>query len=519
MGLDTKRIFVNAATGSFVRIATIVLTFITTPILIGSLGKDSFGLFTILATIPLYAGLLDFGIEAGLVKHLTEYSELKNKEGVRQVMTFGLCCYIGLGAIFTPLIYFTAPQIAGSFIKDELIRSTAESAIVLMFLYFVISGVANVFSARLISMHRMHHATLISLFGQIFYTGSILTVLPWRPYVLTAIWIFLAQITLTACVLIAAVVLTRTPIICNPFRIPSEIYRKLLAFGGWMQLNNLSGLVNNETDKFIIAWYLSLASVTPYQIGNKLAGLSRGIPFQLLAALLPAATIMHIGGDRNSNLNFYREMSRALMLLTLFITGFILSVSSLLIHTWIGSDYPEANIVLFALATSFAVNNLTGGGVTMVRASGQPRYEAYYTILSTILNIGLTIVLAPLYGLYGILFGTVIANIIGSIFFMFLVHRIYCFPWFVTIGQWLWRIVVAACSSYFLVNQLQLFITPNNEISRLTGLFILSVCLFVYALCFATSLYLAGFFADREKYYAVQCYVKFRLLVIKFAHL
>ncbi len=447
MAFEARRIIINTASGTAARVATIAIAFLTTPVLINHLGSEAFGLFTIVAALPAYAGILDLGMGPGLVRHLTEYSEYKDLRSVRQVMTFSLSFYVLLGVLLTPAVYFVTPDIVRLFAPPENLRRTAEASILIMFLYFAGSGIVGVFSARLVSLHRMDVTAAIGLLGQIVYGALVIIVMPISPTVLTAVWLNVVQLLATGLLMYVAVLRADKGIFCNPLTLRGSLIRKLFAFGGWMQLNNLSALVNLEADKFIIAGFLNMATVTPYQIGNRLASLNRIIPFQLLSAIMPAATKVQVGQTRKDAEIFYRHLTRYLMLLTLAISGFTIVAADRLIITWIGRPYPQATLIVLALSISFVVNNLTGAGTTLVRAAGQPRYETYYAILSMVLNIGLTVALAPTFGLAGILGGTIIANVIGSAYFIVLFHRRAGFSWYHTVGDWLWRLVTATVLS------------------------------------------------------------------------
>ena len=500
-----RRIIANTAAGSAARIATIAIALLTTPVLVNHLGAEAFGLLTVLVALPAYAGLLDFGIGAGLVKHLTECSEADDAAGVRHVMTLGLACYVLLGLALTPCVYLLTLAITQALALAEPIRRTTQVCATLMVLSFAVSGVAGVFSARLVSLHRMDVAALIGLLGQCAYAALVFAVIPASPTILTAVWLALAQAALTGGLLGLAVARAGRSILCDPRGIPRPLIRRMLAFGGWMQVNALTAVINLEADKLIIAWFLGLASVTPYQIGNRLASLNRVVPFQMLAAMMPVATTVQAGGTRAEAAAFYREMSRYLMLLTLAITGFTVVVADRLIATWIGQPYPEAATIACTLALSLSVNNLTGGGTTMARASGQPRYETYYAVLSMTLNVGLTVVLAPPFGLAGILAGTVVANLVGSVYFLALFHRRFRFPWSETVGDWLWRLLAAmgfACAALALVQTCEPTDLPAG---RLAGLALLTLYGVVYLAVFTAGLTLLGFWSAGDRAFLRAC--------------
>jgi O-antigen/teichoic acid export membrane protein len=452
MHQHTRRIIINTVSGSGARIAALGIVFVTTPVLINNLGQEAYGLYTIATALPAYAGLLDFGIGAGLVKHLTEYSSTNDKPGVRQVMTLSLLFYTLLGLLLAPVVFLFAPAIVRLLTIPESFRAAAEISVILMFAYFILSGIAGVYSARLVSLHRMDISAGFGLVGQIVFGVLIVILVPLAPDILTAVWLSFVPLAISGVLSYVLVRQIDGRSLCDPRTISGKLAKKLFAFGAWMQLNSLTALVNMEADKVIIAGYLNVSTVTPYQIGNRLASLNRLIPFQLLSALMPAATVIQVDSNQEEAKAFYRDMSRHLMLLTLAITGFTSVCAHLLIVTWIGEAYPQAVFVIWALGASFAVNNLTGGGTTMARAAGIPRYETYYAVLSMVLKIALTIVLAPLFGLVGIMGATIAANVIGSIYFIVIFHRRFAMPWYETMGVWLWRLLLAtavACAGLY----------------------------------------------------------------------
>lgn len=512
MTVNVRQIIINTATGSGARIAAISIVLLTTPVLINHLGGEAFGLLTIVAALPAYAGLLDFGIGAGLVKHFTEYSEYGDLNGVRQVMTLSLSVYVLLGIVLTPIIYLLAPDVVHLLKMSEEFSHTIELSIVIMFLYLICSSIGGVFTARLISLHRMNVTAVIGLLGQIIYAALVFAVIPISPTVLTAVWLNVVPLVVTSLISYAAVLRMDKRICCNPLRISRSLIRKLFAFGGWMQLNSLSVLVNLEADKLIIAIFLNVATVTPYQIGNRLASLNRIIPFQMLMALMPSATMIQVDKTRKEDVEkFYREMSRYLMLITLMVTGFTAIIADRLIITWIGRPYPQATFIVIALGFSFAINNLTGVGTNIVKAAGQPRYEAYYAVVSMLLNIGLTIALAPTFGLAGILAGTIIGSSIGSIYFIVLFHRRFGFSWFQTMGNWLFRLVATTVLACLGLHFLQAWVSAGWSASRLAGLILLSMYGIAYLICFAIGGILFGFWSDNDIEVS-------RRLMLKIAH-
>ena len=113
-------------------------------------------------------------------------------------------------------------------------------------------------------------------------------------------------------------------------------------------------------------------------------------------------------------------------------------------EVWLGRSYPHVpTITTLLLSLAYGVSNLTGVGTTVVAAVGKPRYESEYAVLAMMLNIGATLALAPFFGLYGVVIGTVIGVVLSSAYFLARFHRLMRLSAWEYLGTWLWRLAAA----------------------------------------------------------------------------
>jgi O-antigen/teichoic acid export membrane protein len=509
--MASRRITINTLTGGGARLIGMLVGFVTTPLLVHDLGDSGFGLFVLVGAIVGYVGLLDFGIGPGLVRHFTECDETGDTRGVEQIMTLAVTFYLVMGLVVGGLLFVSVPWIVGWLKVSEALRKTAEISVVIVFGYFILSCLVGILTARLISLHRMDLTSLITLVGQVAYAGLVILVLPRAPTVETAILLNVAQAGLVGGMALVLLLRVKAISFCNPLTIPLPLVRKLSAFGGWMQVNSLASLISLETDKIVVAAFTGIQSVTSYQIGNRLGTLGRVFPLQLLGAATPRATALSLGNDPEALKRFYIEITRYLMLLTLPITGFTAVIATPFIVAWMGRPFPNAVFVAIGLSVAFAINNLTGVGTTILRGAGQPKYETYAGIVGVVLNIGLTIILARPYGLVGIVTGTIVAEVITSVYFIIIFHRKYAFGWWETVGDWLWRLTLAICLAVGVVEVVQHFIhvMPTN---RLEGVLQIMAYGVVFSSVFLISITAFGFWTRDDRDAAGKVLKRFRLV-------
>jgi O-antigen/teichoic acid export membrane protein len=159
-----------------------------------------------------------------------------------------------------------------------------------------------------------------------------------------------------------------------------------------------------------------------------------------LGALLPAAAAAHAEGDQEVLRTISIEGSRILAILSLGLGGALMGVAPALFQVWLGRPYPHLEVIFDLLIVAYLINNLTGIGTVLTQAIGRPSVEAEYALMSSGINVVLTVALVVPFGLYGVLIGTVIGSVIGLLYFLWRFHRLMRIPLWNGLGIWLWRL-------------------------------------------------------------------------------
>ncbi len=439
----TRRVFGNTLSLILVRLGGILVIFALTPYIVEQLGLEAYGLWAILGSIAWYFGLLDFGIGAAFVKYIAEYTAQGAFRRVQQVITFGLIFYLLLGLLLAPLALLVVRWLVGLLQLSSALVPIAVNGFLLVFVYFFLSNALGVFGALLNGQEQMKTTSLVTVAGQVVYAATVVGFLHLGYGIYGLVTASILQTLFTA--LVCYIIARRKfgPLFIHPARFEWPVLRRLFAFGGWMQITNAASVINMQSDRLVIGGFINVTSVTYYEIGNKLAMLVRAVPLAFLSALLPTASALEAAGQRDQLDRAYVRASRNLMLIYMVLAGFIVGAAIPLVRVWMGQDYPYAPLVAVLLIAGYLVNMLTGVGTTMVRAMGKPRYEAYYTLMGSTLNIVLTVILAPRFGLFGVLVGTVLGLGVSSVWFLWLFHRLRRLPWWAAQGSWLWRLCLA----------------------------------------------------------------------------
>lgn len=429
------RILHNALTGAGARIAMMAIGFSLTPFIVHSLGLQNFGLFSIVGALAGYLGLLDFGLGGAFVKFITQYVEQGDKAAARQVVSFGMIFYTCFGAALALPVFLLAPAIVHLFKMPPQDVPGAIGLFRILFVVLAASMVLGLPGTVVVSMHRMDLASRNNVIGYLAYAAATVVLLR-RGWGIDGIVAAQGlQVVTTAALQYVTARALFGGVWHNPGRFDALIIRRLFGFGAWTQLNSMFSMASLDIGRFITAGTVSVASVSYYEIGSKLAWFTKSLPAYLSDAILPAASAADAHRDGAWLDRMYRCGTFYLILGALGFAGFIVGANDAIMRVWMGETLPYVASVTLCLTVGYAVSSLTGVGVTILRAGGVPRYETFYTGIATVANLSSTIVLVPRFGVVGVALGTAIGWLAGTLYFLTIYHRLRRSSWWRTIGS------------------------------------------------------------------------------------
>lgn len=496
----TQKVLRNSMAMTLATSLTLLMGFVVIPIAINRVGLTLYGVWVILSGVLGYFSLFDLGVGGTFVTQLAMAATREDRRGVRQVITISLLLYALMAVLLSPVGFYVAPHLGSWFHLGTQHQRLVQSLFWWVYTYLFISQAFNVFPSLLVGLQRLRLVSLISVTTQVVNYAVLLVALAnhWGLYsFILANYLSWGAATLFYMVLTGRWL--RSVPWHNPFRLSPGLLKTMLSFGGWLQINRLSNQINNETDRILIGLYVNTAVAGVYQLGNKLSQLSRRFPLNFTAALLPVFSVWEAHQQSHEQIRrHYIDASRYLALATFFVAGLIAATSSAMMMFWLNHRYPEFSLIVGLLLITYTANNLTGIGTTFLRGIGKPRLESYYAMLGSGLKLALSIALAPHFGFFGILLGTTIGTIIGSLYFLWLFFRVIRLTWWQGLVRWLTPLVLAALPSIVVVHwltHLLLRVHPN----RLWSFCTLLLMTLVFTATFLIMLRLTRFYSPEDE--------------------
>jgi O-antigen/teichoic acid export membrane protein len=407
----------HAATG---RIAGVLVWLVLTPPILRALGPEGFAVWSLFFALTGYFASLDFGLAQGTLQRVAAARERGEARAGRAFATLATLGYLMLGALWLVLALLFRDALMSWLRVPAAGRDAAGFAIVAGALVFAISGLANVTMAVLQGSGRFDLANRVLLTLTAVQAVGI-------PVVLRARWGLVGLVVnigvgwaLGAAIGAWLVRRAWPEFRWTGARESLSYLRDALRFGGPMQVGNTLSVLHTHLDKFLLARFVTLAAVTPYELGFRVATSASGVPQLLLLAVLPAAAAIHAGESAARLRELYVRGSRYVLAAGAIVLAALLGSADRLYAVWLGAEHREAALALRGLAVTGAIAIATGMGTAIARGISRTDLEAWFAAVALAVHLGLSLWLVPLYGMRGALVAILAGNLIGAALFLLL---------------------------------------------------------------------------------------------------
>jgi O-antigen/teichoic acid export membrane protein len=419
---DTPSLARNTVAQALPRLAGYILSFLSAPIIVSGLGLRNFGIWALTGALAQYGALLDLGVGVSLARYIAAHTD--DRESCGQYMAIGFGAVIAIGALLGAAAMLGAPIVRGALHGISLahMRLVLGCSVVLL----CCSMVSGVITAYPIGHRRMVVPNIANAIASainfVASVGSIALGAGLPGYALANAGAGIVSIAVVWLMVVR--VEGRLPV--RAARWP--VVRTFLAFSVKNQVIKMMDLVNYQTDKIVIAFSVGPAIAGAYELANRVALAVREVGIYAASAIDIEFTAMRALHGFDSVRQRYRRLLEVAV--TFGYPPMLLTIASapMLLDVWLSHAPPDSAGVLAALCSAYLLAVSTGVSYSVAVAAGEPGTVARASIGAAVANVLLTVALAPLFGVWGVLAGTVVALSGGAIAQITLVHRRYDLP-------------------------------------------------------------------------------------------
>ena len=411
------------------RVATVGLWVVLTPALLRALGTERFGLWALFLAVAGYFGGFDLGLSQSVLRHVAA-ARARGDVGEAAAHTLlGVAGYLLLGVTWWLVLALCGSWIVGllrippEHIEDGLRLVRASPAL------FAAIGIAGVATASLQGHGRFDLAGATLLSGVAVQGAGVLWVIrhgaEFAPLILAVIagWVVAALIGFTV---VSRVV---PGALAAPIGSLRSHASDSLRFGLPMQWATACATIHQQMDKFFIARFVSLAAVTPFEIGFRVAAAAATVPQQFFLAVMPMMAELRTGRHEAALARLYRRGDRLVLAATSLWLAALVAAAGPLLQAWLGTAPPGAAALTALLAISWAVALSTGMGTSLARGISRTSLEARFASVVLAVHLVLSLILIPRMGAIGAGIATVVANTVGACVFLVEVARTMEWRW------------------------------------------------------------------------------------------
>jgi O-antigen/teichoic acid export membrane protein len=425
----------NTAANGLSRIAALGLSFVLTPVILGALGSEAFGLWILIGSIVAYGSLLNLGIGGALTKYIAEHQARNEAAQARATISVAFRLYAAMGLVVAVVgLALSAVLPALLAIPPELER-LAQVTTALMAIGLGTAIASSTAPAVLRGLQRYDAAAAIAILTSVLSAIATLVALAlgWGLLGIVAVGIPMPIVTQ---VLAARAVRRFAPDLGSAVSVApgllravgsgeatagvsaaerGRLTRRILGFSWPLLVLDIAGMLQSKTDEIVIGVVLSLGAVTPYALARRLSAIPRMLAEQFAILLLPLASELDALEDRERLRTLYLGGVRLSLAIAMPLTGCLLVLAAPILTAWVGPGYENGAPIVVILAIATAVDLSLWPAGFVLQGIDRHRWLAPISLASGLANLALSLALARPFGIVGVAVGTLIPATIEAL--------------------------------------------------------------------------------------------------------
>jgi len=401
-----------------------VVSLFITPFMLRTLGQEAYGvwvLVTAFSVVSGYLSLLDLGLQSAVVKFIAEHHARQEVDAINQVFSVGLYIFSGLGVLGAfVLVLFARLFLTRVFnIPPDLVELT-QLLLYLLAAQILIEFPGLIFSAVMDGLQRYDLQRVIQIGYVILYAVLIVTLLL-SGYGLVALSITMLVLAVAKALVLA--ILSRR--LLSGLRLVRDfdigLVRRIANFSGQIFLIRINAIIYNTMDKTIIGALLTTTQLTGYDIANKLRNISM-VPMSFITPqVVPAAATLHGARDQSRLQELFLKGTKYQMAIMIPVIVAVLVLAERFIRLWLGQDYVYLAPPARLFVVSVSIDAMIGVGQNMLIGIGRVKPVLWITVVTTAVNLSLSVFLTLKLGIVGVMWGTLVglALAVGPYFWFF----------------------------------------------------------------------------------------------------
>ena len=395
----------------------IVISLVYTPWMINKVGVSDYGLYSLVGAFLSYF-MLDFGLSSTVTRFIAKYRAEGNEEKISNMLGITAQVYLIFDAIIFIVLfvlYFFLENIFGGLTPEEIERlkilyCIAGTFSILSFLFKPVSGAMMAYEFfvenKLLDLV-VRVGTVLLIIVALIMNGNIYHI------------VFITGAVGFGTNIVRYFVFTRK----SGARINWKFFEKaeliaLFSFSVWILLVQLAQMFRLSLVPTILGIFSDTTQISIFSVGRNLEGMVYTISAALNGLFLPMVSRMAHSGDRKGIMELMIRVGRLqLFIIFLIFSGFCVFGKDFL-GLWVGETFNSSYYVFICLVFVNVISLTLQIAMDVVLAENQIKHTATRVILSSLIGIVLSIIVAPIYGAIGCAAATGLALVLTQVLYI-----------------------------------------------------------------------------------------------------
>lgn len=413
--------------GDFV--ASVVIAFLISPILISRLGDARYGIWSLIEGVLAFLLLLDMGVGASVVRFVARFQELKDSAELNRLYSVTLA-FFSAGGLAVLLV---VALLAGLTQRPLGVPSEhAAEARVLLLLLGINTAVglpAGVLGSILMGLGRFGVKNAIQATLRIITAIAFLAVLRVDGGLQGLGFVVLAGTILKAIAERIAVARYIPSLRFHLSDLSLATFREIRGYSFQAFLAMIAGRLSFSLDAIVISSFLLPQYVAYFAVAARLTEYVKGAIRAATGVLTPAISALEARGDLSRIRQIFVDGFRVVLWLVLPLEFGLLVLGKPFLRLWLGEQYADASYPVLAILSAplfLSLANSVSGRI--LYGMGRLQWFTKAVCVEAIANVVLSLALVQWFGIQGVAWGTTIPHFAFNIVLVFYMCRTLAIP-------------------------------------------------------------------------------------------
>lgn len=395
----------------------IVISLVYTPWMIRQVGVSDYGLYSLVLAFLSYF-MLDFGLSGTITRFVAKYRAEGREDKVSNMLGITAKVYLIFDTVIFIILfvlYFFLANIFGGLTPEEIERlkvlyCIAGTFSILSFLFKPVSGAMMAYEFfvenKMLDLV-VRVGTVLLIVVALLLNGNVYHI------------VFITGAVGFGTAVLRYLIFTKK----SKIRINWKYFKKaelyaLFSFSAWILLMQLSQMFRLSLVPTILGICSDTTEISVFSVGRNLEGMVYTISAALNGLFLPIVSRMVHSGDRKGIMDLMVKVGRIQLYVIFLIFAGFCAFGERFINLWVGDKFHSAYFVFIFLVFANVIYLTMQIAMDMVFAENQIKHTAMRVLISSVIGIILSIIVAPKYGALGCAAATGVALVLTQILYV-----------------------------------------------------------------------------------------------------